>query len=80
MAVAFLREPLVQFYQARAHIHRETARKSHFANRHAALSALTAGLLGLGGGEHGLELTDRERDGGLGRLRGPAGSDRKSVV
>ena len=57
-----------------SYMNRNAARKSHLANRHAALRALTAGLLGLGGGEHGLELPDRERDGGLGRPRGPAGS------
>jgi hypothetical protein len=65
MAVAFLRGPMVQFYQARAHIQRETVRKSHFANRRAPLSALMAGLLGFGGGEHGFQLFHCERVGGL---------------
>lgn len=69
MAVAFLREPSMQFCRARAHIHRETARKSHFANRHVALSAFSA-LLGLGadGVEGARRLSGDGADVGEGHL------------
>lgn len=68
MAGAFLYEMLMQFYQARVHIQRETARKSQRTKRQTSLKTPMRSLLFLCRCEHRLELVHREAERGLASL------------